>query len=154
MPLSFSPVHLSLAAQRETALLAQAETRAAAIANAVREGQPGPREDSPRLLAWSLRGLHAGGARFFPGADRYFRLDEACSCCGLCARVCPVGDITLGADCRPCWNGHCEACYACVQWCPMAAISQGGPLPNRQRYRHRHTRAEEIAAQSLADDGG
>lgn len=152
MPLSFSPVPIPCAAPRQEAILAQAERRLAAIAAAVREQRREPWEDTPRLIAWPLRALHAGATRFWPRADRYFTVQRQCSACGLCARICPVGNITFDEADRPVWHGHCEACYACMQWCPVEAIRCGGPLPNHQRYRHPAARAEDIAAQSPGAD--
>jgi len=152
MPLSFSPVPIPCSQRRRDALLSRADQRVTAIAAAVRERRRGSREDSSRLLAWSLRGLHGGAMRFLPWADRYFSVLSRCSACGLCARVCPVGNITFDENSRPAWHGRCEACYACMQWCPVEAIRCGGPLPNKQRYRHPSVRAEEIATQSPRGD--
>ncbi len=56
------------------------------------------------------------------GADRSFLSDEKCNGCGICARVCPVGNIKM-SDKKPVWQHHCENCIACYVWCPKEAIS-------------------------------
>jgi ferredoxin/flavodoxin len=56
-----------------------------------------------------------------PLADASFRVGETCNGCGLCARICPVGNIHM-VDGRPVWQHHCETCYACSQWCARGAI--------------------------------
>jgi ferredoxin/flavodoxin len=56
-----------------------------------------------------------------PLADTSFCVDEACNGCGICARICPVGNIDMVDD-RPVWQHQCETCYACFQWCVRQAI--------------------------------
>jgi ferredoxin len=67
-------------------------------------------------------------------ADRSFRVNEKCSGCGICAKVCPTDNIKL-VDGRPVWQHHCETCLACYSWCPQAAI--GGEIVSyNDRYHH------------------
>lgn len=69
----------------------------------------------------------AGGCEEEPDMDKIYRLDklfrlnEQCTGCGLCARVCPVGNITMEQG-RPVWNHRCENCIACYNLCPNKAI--------------------------------
>lgn len=67
--------------------------------------------------------------------DRAFRADANCNGCGICARVCPVSNITMVAD-RPVWQHHCEQCFACLQWCPQEAIQFGSNTSGGKRYHH------------------
>lgn len=71
------------------------------------------------------------------GADRRFCAGANCNGCGLCAEVCPVGDIEMVDD-RPQWNGHCEQCFACFHWCPQQAV-QFGRSEKLRRYHHPDT---------------
>ena len=79
-------------------------------------------------------------------ADRSFAVDENCTGCGTCARVCAVGNIEI-VDKKPVWQNHCENCLACFNWCPTDAIR--GALANTgYRYHHPDVTARDIARQS------
>ncbi|MCQ2083983.1 MAG: EFR1 family ferrodoxin [Bacteroidaceae bacterium] len=56
--------------------------------------------------------------------DRKFHVNENCSSCGLCARMCPLQNISMQNG-RPHWNGHCTNCNSCYHRCPHQAISFG-----------------------------
>lgn len=70
-----------------------------------------------------------------PGMDRAFTVDERCTSCGICARVCPAGNINLDGG-RPTWRHQCEQCLACLQWCPVQAIQFGPKTEGLPRYHH------------------
>lgn len=67
-------------------------------------------------------------------ADRSFFVSKRCDGCGICSRVCPVGNIKI-MDKNPRWLHKCENCYACFQWCPIAAIN--GDIAEFEK-RHHH----------------
>ncbi len=52
-----------------------------------------------------------------------FRATDACTSCGLCERICPVGAITMAGG-RPKWSRKCEQCCRCFNLCPARAIEQ------------------------------
>lgn len=54
-------------------------------------------------------------------ADYPFTVSERCVGCGLCARVCPCGNIELREG-KPEFRHHCAQCMACVVNCPQRAI--------------------------------
>ena len=66
--------------------------------------------------------------------DRSFYTSDQCSGCGLCVKVCPVGNIGIEGG-RPVWRNHCENCLACHNWCPNKAI-QGAVAEKGYFYRH------------------
>ncbi|MDY6065297.1 MAG: EFR1 family ferrodoxin [Finegoldia sp.] len=53
--------------------------------------------------------------------DRNFYADESCISCSMCAKACPVANITM-KDGKPQWHNNCEACMACIGICPPKAI--------------------------------
>ena len=65
--------------------------------------------------------------------DRSFFAESQCSGCGLCERVCPVGNIKM-TDNRPEWLHHCEHCMACIHRCTEKAIQYGQKTKKRRRY--------------------
>ncbi len=75
--------------------------------------------------------------RFLAGPDSRteFRVSDACTGCGLCARNCPAGVITM-QDGRPVWGRGCVQCTACINRCPVRAIDWGGITQSQGRYHH------------------
>ena len=61
---------------------------------------------------------------WLPRMASRFRASDRCNGCGVCARVCPAGNIEL-KNSRPVWGKHCEHCMGCLHWCPQKAISYG-----------------------------
>jgi len=151
MPENFSLLNCHLGLRSVPTLLQRATERTAVIARSVQAGTRGVQEDSLLPLAWAGGQVHHGASRFLPAADRRFEVGAHCSACGLCAAVCPVGNIRIDNG-RPAWSGHCEGCGACMQWCPVRAIRMKGFVANRRRYHHPEVRAHDIALQGVGDD--
>ena len=60
-----------------------------------------------------------------------FFADDTCVGCGMCAKRCPVGAITM-ADGRPKWTApRCAQCMACLR---CNAVQYGSRTKGRQRY--------------------
>jgi ferredoxin len=70
-----------------------------------------------------------------PRMDRGFWVDGKCNACGICAKVCPAGNISMSEG-RPVWNHRCDQCFACLQWCPQEAVQYGKKTPEYERYHH------------------
>ena len=51
-----------------------------------------------------------------------FILGKTCNGCGLCERVCPVGNVVMENG-RPVWHHNCANCTSCYHLCPMKAIA-------------------------------
>jgi ferredoxin len=60
-------------------------------------------------------------AKIFSKIFSKFKATDKCVGCGLCAELCPVGNIEM-ADDGPRWNGKCALCLRCVSFCPENAI--------------------------------
>lgn len=50
------------------------------------------------------------------------RISADCTRCGLCVRICPMQNLTLGKDGIG-QEGKCAVCYRCVNACPARAIT-------------------------------
>ena len=56
----------------------------------------------------------------------YHAKKNKCTKCGLCAKNCPMGNISMTKkDGRPKFKGHCMICMRCVMKCPSDAIHAG-----------------------------
>ncbi|TAL29632.1 MAG: 4Fe-4S ferredoxin [Spirochaetes bacterium] len=75
--------------------------------------------------------------------DKGFLADDKCNSCGICARVCPVGNVAIREG-RPAWGGGCVQCLSCIQWCPKAAIQYGKKTSAYERYHHPEVRLVDI----------
>lgn len=79
--------------------------------------------------------------------DKKFFVTDACTRCGLCAKVCPANDIKMTPN-GPLWQHKCWQCMACANYCPVRAIQIKWALTNKQgRYHHPDINAELIASQ-------
>lgn len=80
--------------------------------------------------------------RFYKEAEK-LEANSSCTGCGLCARLCPVGNIEM-KDGHPVWGRKCELCYGCINWCPCTAIECGRSTNGKKRYHHPAVNAEDI----------
>ena len=56
--------------------------------------------------------------------SRLFTLSrDACTACGLCTKVCPMGNISTDSEGRPTWGRDCLLCLTCEMKCPTDAIT-------------------------------
>ena len=72
---------------------------------------------------------------FAIGGNRFYATD-ACISCGICAKVCPTGTISLSGDGKPEWADSCVQCVACIHRCPVRAIEYGKNSLKKGRYHH------------------
>lgn len=114
------------------AILSTARPNISSLAARLCAGEPFPKERTllvGRLLSGPVNPLFY---RLFVN-DKGFRVSDACTSCGLCARRCPLGNINI-ADGRPQWNGNCTHCMACIGGCPAEAIEYKTRSRGRSRY--------------------
>jgi len=74
------------------------------------------------------------------------RASDACTACGVCARVCPAENIELQGE-KPVWGDRCLMCFACLHWCPEHAISLGGLDVGMAQYHHPDVTLADMLAQ-------
>ena len=74
------------------------------------------------------------GKSFYKWAsDKPFFSTDACISCGMCAKVCPMQNITMENG-RPVWHGNCNTCDACYHYCPKHAIQYGKKTKGKGQY--------------------
>ncbi len=89
-----------------------------------------------RALAKSKKDFSLRGASF--------AILPECDGCGLCAGICPTGNIQI-VDGKAVHGSQCASCFACMHWCPKhAARITTGKLGNRSQYTHPDVRVGEL----------
>jgi ferredoxin len=84
--------------------------------------------------------------KMIPLADRSFNIDENCSGCGICVKICPVNNIKL-INGIPIWQNHCENCFACFAWCPNKSI-YGEIVSYAEHYHHSTVKVTDMIDQA------
>ena len=74
--------------------------------------------------------------------DKSFKVNNRCTGCKTCEKVCPNGNISTSGK-KVEWHGNCSMCLACVNFCPFQAIEYGKSTQNKKRYtRFKHLMIE------------
>jgi ferredoxin len=81
--------------------------------------------------------------KMIPKMDGDFWVDNNCNSCGICAKVCPVSNISMDSG-KPLWHHKCEQCLACIQWCPKVSIQYGKKTPAYPRYHHPEVKVKDV----------
>ncbi len=67
-----------------------------------------------------------------------------CIGCGICERICPMGNITMEGS-RPVFGSNCAVCLGCLHWCPVSAVHAGRKTINKKsRYINPNVSMEEM----------
>lgn len=143
MPSNYLPFGGAEAEETQRQCFGNALEKLKTISELIRTCAVLPVEKGPLWQNILLSGLNRIFASHMPTMDKRFLVEDTCTSCGICAQVCPVGNILLQQG-RPVWNHRCEQCYACIQWCPVEAIQYGKGTKGKQRYHH-----PEISVQDL-----
>lgn len=73
--------------------------------------------------------------------DKKFYINDACTNCKICQKVCPKGNIELKEG--PVYLHKCDYCMGCINLCPQNAIHLKGQR-STARFRNRHVSLDEI----------
>ncbi len=131
--------------ERRQARIDAARVKIGAAADRIAARATGPVEMGPlwqRVVFTAMYKLSFGQVHKM---DKDFWCDERCDGCGVCARICPAGNIELKNG-RPAWRHRCEQCLACIQWCPREAIQFGKKTPAYERYHHPEVTLRDMLA--------
>ena len=134
MPASYIIVHSALPFAINEIILEREKKKIAAIASAIGERQNQDIKSESRQPAF-LSAYRGRAFANFGNMAANFKVNEKCTACGACGRICPAGNIKMLGQ-RPKWGNICEQCVACIQWCPSNAIEYADKTAKRTRYHH------------------
>ncbi len=83
-----------------------------------------------RVAGWWMRTFPLSAKAYM----NFYIEDDKCTSCGVCARLCPIGNIDMVSG-RPAIGERCLTCGACYHNCPSGAIRYKGEK-SRVQYRH------------------
>ena len=105
------------------------------IVDDIKKRRHGSHFGAPGLAGW-IAGIPALERKLL-GSFRPSVNPRLCIGCGICTKVCPIGNIVLGDDKKAVVGNSCTACVGCLHACPQQAIEVGGkPTPKERQYRH------------------
>ena len=133
MPNNYTPFGGAPFEKRQQEMFEKERAKVKEIACVVRAGRPGPIEKPFFLLDRLGVVIFKLAATGMYSSDREFRVDDNCTSCGICEKVCPADNIKMENG-RPRWMSKCQQCLACMQWCPQEAIQLGKMTRGRKRY--------------------
>lgn len=126
------PVH----AERRAFLLSALGLLRQALPAAPRNEGPDPFAHSPsrrrEILLWALQRLTLPSRTPQDDVvwdDAALHLTGPCHRCGVCARLCPNGALSLDEGGLSLAPQQCHTCGLCTQVCPVRALSLGEPRP-------------------------
>lgn len=108
-----------------------------AICEDLRERKTGISHLTEGPLPWFFTHIVGGFFEHVLITDKRFHVvEERCVKCGICANVCPVGDISGGKGKKPVWLHHddCLTCFSCYHHCPHHAIEFGRQTQKKGQY--------------------
>lgn len=76
------------------------------------------------------------------GITNKFSIEDTCTKCGICAKVCPVDNICV-ENAKPVFDKKCIICLSCTQNCPQNAIRLSTEK-SKARFRNQHVDLKEI----------
>lgn len=133
MPENYIPLLKVPSKETCQSLIINAEKSVNEIIKILNENPPGDYDTSkgrlPGVVSSLCRMIYKKGM-----TTKKFWLDDSCTGCGLCERICPA-DIISMQDGKPNWTKSiCPRCLACLHRCPSSAIQLGHFTEKKNRY--------------------
>lgn len=147
MPSNYTPMGGAQSEAKQKELFEREEKKVKKIAGLVKAGIEWPFEKPFILSQWIGGLLYKMFAPRIPALDKDFWVNDTCSSCRLCEKMCPVDNITVENG-RPKWMGRCQQCMACLQWCPKEAIQYGKHTVGKKRYHQAEVKSQDIMRNS------
>ncbi|MCH4890995.1 4Fe-4S dicluster domain-containing protein [Acidaminobacter sp. JC074] len=83
------------------------------------------------------------------GIDNYLQVEDSCTQCGICSKVCPVDNIEVDHEKGKIkLSDKCFMCFACLHHCPSNAIHVNGQV-SRDRYINSNVQLKEIVDSNI-----
>jgi ferredoxin len=144
MPGNYTPMYGALPETKQQRCFSSAKEKICRIVPIIRNNEKRKIESGSFFVNLLFSKLfYSFSAPHIPGMDKSYWVNDRCNGCAVCAKVCPVNNITIKEE-KPVWHHACEQCMACMQWCPQEAIQFGGKTQGRKRYRHPDVTLQDI----------
>jgi ferredoxin len=152
MPVNYIPIFTVLSPEKQKKILDKAMKKTASIASIVKKKEKtGIETWKVPVINGLLLSMHEAMMANVNNEDKKYWVNDKCNGCGICKKVCPVGNISL-SESGPVWNHACQECMACVHWCPPAAIQYGKAPERRGRYHNPEVSLQEMMGQQIMAD--
>ncbi len=143
MPGNYVVMYGAKPPQAQAKLFENAKAKIAEIVRVVKNNESGILEKSNIFINMLSGMLYKTSMPRIHGMDAKFWAQDTCNACGICAKICPVENISI-ENRKPVWRHKCEQCMACIQWCPMTAIQYGKNTVGRSRYHNPDIKLQEL----------
>lgn len=148
MPGNYTPLYGAPSLKTQEKYFAKMNEKIPQISEAVKNQQQAKIENGPGFVNFIVKvtGFYKMFIAQLSGSDKSFIVQDNCTGCGICAKVCPVNNIKMQNK-KPEWQHHCEHCLACLQWCSEEAIQFGKTTKGRKRYHYPDIELQAIFSQ-------
>ncbi|ESP63101.1 Ferredoxin [Smithella sp. ME-1] len=135
MPSNYIPWGGAISPEKQQRKFEEALVKIQRIAASIRAKEERAPEKGPAWQNIFFSAIYRLSFPKVPEMDKAFWVDEKCSSCMICEKICPSQNISITGG-KPIWQNHCEQCFACLQWCPEEAIQYGKGTTKKKRYHH------------------